>query len=75
MCIRDRADTGTPRGRRGHAANSRAVLARQRDEAAALLRAAGWRVAVASADRDVAEVWAELGDPANAPAAAVGVRA
>jgi uncharacterized protein (DUF58 family) len=57
------ADTGSPRGRRVMAAASRGVLAQQRDDAVALLRAAGWRVAVARADRPVADVWAELGDP------------
>jgi uncharacterized protein (DUF58 family) len=69
------AEAGATRGRRGLATASRAVLARQRDEAATVLRAAGWRVAVARADRDVAEVWAELGDPSNAPMGAVGARA
>jgi uncharacterized protein (DUF58 family) len=66
------ADAGLTRGRRGLPAASRGVLARQRDEAVALLRAAGWRVAVARADRAVADVWAELGDPANAPSTAAG---
>ena len=37
------------------------VLAGQREDAAALLRAAGWRVVVARADRPVADVWAALG--------------
>jgi uncharacterized protein (DUF58 family) len=58
------AGTATPGGRRGMAAASRDALARQRDDAVALLRGAGWRVAVAQADRTVADVWAELTDPA-----------
>jgi uncharacterized protein (DUF58 family) len=57
------ADAGLSRGRRGLTAASRDALARQRDDAADLLRAAGWRVAIARADRSVAEVWAELGGP------------
>jgi hypothetical protein len=57
------ADTGIPRGRRGMAAASRGALARHQDDAVALLRAAGWRVAVARADRAVADVWDELADP------------
>lgn len=53
---------------RGHrmSAGSRGTLAAQRDDAAALLRAAGWRVAVARADRTVADVWADLGAPVPA---------
>jgi hypothetical protein len=39
------------------------VLADQREDAVALLRAAGWRVAVAGAGRSVADTWAELGGP------------
>jgi uncharacterized protein (DUF58 family) len=58
------ADAGLPRPRRGPTAVARGVLAAQREDAAALLRAAGWRVAVAGADRSVAEVWAALGEPA-----------
>jgi uncharacterized protein (DUF58 family) len=69
------ADLAGTRGKRGLATTSRAVLVRQREEAATVLRAAGWRVAVARADRDVAEVWASLGDPTNAPAGVVGARA
>jgi uncharacterized protein (DUF58 family) len=60
------AGTATTGGRRGMAAASRDALARQRDDAVALLRGAGWRVAVARADRTVADVWAELADPAAA---------
>jgi len=58
------AEAGVSRGRRDLSAASRGILARQRDDAATLLRDAGWRVAVARADRSVAEVWAELGGPA-----------
>ena len=61
------ADGGAGRVRRTLSAASRATLDRQRDEAAELLRAAGWRVAVARADQSVADVWAALGGPA-APA-------
>ena len=68
---------GPPGAARDLTSASRGVLARQRDDAAALLRQAGWRVAVARADRSVAEVWAELGGPAAAsgasPAAAARV--
>jgi len=60
------AEIGLSRGRRDLSAASRGVLARQRDDAAELLRQAGWRVAVARADRSVAEIWAELGGPAGA---------
>jgi uncharacterized protein (DUF58 family) len=66
------AGAGLPRGRRSLPAASQGVLARQRDDAAVLLRAAGWRVAVARADRTVADVWAELGQPAHAPLTASG---
>ncbi len=54
------------RGRRPMSAASRGALAAQREDAATLLRAAGWRVAVASADRTVADVWADLGAPLQA---------
>jgi uncharacterized protein (DUF58 family) len=47
------------RGRRPAAAAE--VLGEQRAEAVRLLRAAGWRVAVAAAGSDVGSVWAELG--------------
>lgn len=66
------AGWGATRGRRALDATSRGVLARQRDEAVTLLRAAGWRVAVARADRPVAEVWAELGRPVHLTATAAG---
>jgi uncharacterized protein (DUF58 family) len=56
----------TGRGHRHLSAASRGALATQREEAATLLRAAGWRVAVARADLTVADVWAGLGGPAQA---------
>jgi len=58
-------DAASSRGRRALSAASRGALASQREDAAALLRAAGWRVAVARADRSVADVWADLGGPAE----------
>ena len=60
------ADAGLLRGRRTPSAAARAELDRQRDDAAALLRAAGWHVAVARADSPLEQVWAEL--TAAAPA-------
>jgi uncharacterized protein (DUF58 family) len=62
------ADAGLLRGRRSPSATARAELARQRDDAAALLRAAGWHVAVARADSTVADVWGELAGPVGVPA-------
>jgi hypothetical protein len=62
-----------PGSRRGASAAAREVLAAQRDEAAGLLRRAGWRVAVATAGRSVADVWAALGAPtASSPASPLG---
>jgi uncharacterized protein (DUF58 family) len=55
------ADPAAGRGRRALSAASRGALAAQREDAATLLRAAGWRVEVARADRSVPEVWAALG--------------
>jgi uncharacterized protein (DUF58 family) len=66
------ADAGLLRGRRAPSAAARAELARQRDEAAALLRASGWQVAVARADTTVADVWTELAGPAAAPLRSAG---
>jgi uncharacterized protein (DUF58 family) len=60
------AEPGPGRGRRALSAASRGALAAQREDAATLLRAAGWRVAVARADRSVADVWADLGAPGQA---------
>jgi uncharacterized protein (DUF58 family) len=62
------ADAGLAAGRRGLSAAARGALARQREDAATLLRAAGWRVTDARADRSVAEAWAELGVPVGAVA-------
>ncbi|HEV7211153.1 MAG TPA: DUF58 domain-containing protein [Blastococcus sp.] len=56
------ADAAPVRGRRS-AATARTTLADQRDAAAALLRASGWRVAVARADQSVPDVWAALTGP------------
>jgi uncharacterized protein (DUF58 family) len=68
------ADGGAGRVRRGLSAASRATLDRQRDDAADLLRAAGWQVAVARADQTIADVWAALaGVEAPPPAPAVGL--
>jgi hypothetical protein len=62
------------RGRRALSTAARGTLAGPREAAATLLRAAGWRVAVARADRSVAEVWAALGAPAPAgPITAAGL--
>jgi len=69
------ADPAPGRGRRAISAASRGALAGQREDAATLLRAAGWRVAVARADRTVAEVWAALGAPQRAePAPVAGLQ-
>jgi uncharacterized protein (DUF58 family) len=59
------ADAGLARGRRSVSADARDTLAAERDAAAALLRAAGWRVVVARADQSVPAVWAALGGPAG----------
>jgi uncharacterized protein (DUF58 family) len=63
------ADAGVPRPRRGTTALARGVLRSQREDAETLLRAAGWRVAVASADRSVADVWSTLGGAVASPSA------
>ena len=68
-------DAGLGRARRGATAGARGVLTTQREDAATLLRSAGWRVAVADAHRSVAEVWAALGGPAGAPTASVATDA
>src|SRR4051812_14322210 len=68
-------DTGHGRGHRGPSAASRDALAAQREDATTLLRAAGWRVAVARADSGIADVWATLGAPAQAdPVTVAGLR-
>ena len=64
------ADAAPARGRRAVAASARTTLAGQRDAAAALLRASGWRVAVARADQSVPDVWAALTGPAGRVAGA-----
>jgi uncharacterized protein (DUF58 family) len=72
------AGTVPGRGRRGYSAASRETLDRQREDAASLLRAAGWGVAVARSDLSVAQVWASLGGPAATASAddiALGVLA
>jgi uncharacterized protein (DUF58 family) len=65
------ADAGLAPGRRGLSTAARGALARQREDAATLLRAAGWRVADARPDRSVADVWADLGTQAG-PVAGLG---
>ncbi|MGY2064107.1 DUF58 domain-containing protein [Blastococcus sp. SYSU DS0619] len=58
-----------PGRRRGVAGAAPDALAEQREQAAAVLAGAGWRVATAGAGQDVAEVWAALGAvPAGASA-------
>jgi uncharacterized protein (DUF58 family) len=59
-------DTGDAGHRRGLSAAARAVLVEEREAAAALLGKAGWRVAVARADRSVSDVWQALGEPGGA---------
>jgi uncharacterized protein (DUF58 family) len=70
------ADAGLARGKRALSVAARDELTRQRDEAAGLLRAGGWHVAVARADQTVADVWSQLGPSrfaASRPAAAGGI--
>jgi hypothetical protein len=67
------ADDGAGRVRRSLSAASRATLDRQRDDAADLLRAAGWRVAVARADQSVADVWSTLSGPGTPTTAGLGL--
>jgi uncharacterized protein (DUF58 family) len=69
------AGAGGGKARRTLSATSRDTLDRQREDAARLLRAAGWRVATARADHSVAQVWSMLGDPATASAAPMEVLA
>jgi hypothetical protein len=64
------ADAWSASGRRGPSIATRGALARQRADAATLLRAAGWRVTEGRADRSVADVWADLGAPARSAAGA-----
>jgi hypothetical protein len=69
-------ESGAAGPRRGLSAAARAALDVEREAAAALLAAAGWRVAVARSDRSVADVWELLGGPgrAGAPAFAAAGR-
>jgi hypothetical protein len=62
------AGAATAKGRRTLSAASRDTLDRQREDAATLLRTAGWQVAVARADLSVADVWSTLGGPGAAAA-------
>jgi uncharacterized protein (DUF58 family) len=55
------ADAGAVRSRRGIATSSRDELAAQREEAARLLRGAGWRVVTAGAPTRLEDVWAAMG--------------
>ncbi|MCV2491391.1 DUF58 domain-containing protein [Geodermatophilus sp. YIM 151500] len=64
---------GPGAGRRGLSGAARAELDRQREECAALLRAAGWRVATARADLPVERVWTELVRGVGLPAGGPGV--
>jgi uncharacterized protein (DUF58 family) len=74
--VADWAQAGAPRARRGMSAGAREELARQRDDAAALLRAAGWQVVVAAAAQPVEQVWALAGAaPGRAAAPLAGVAA
>jgi hypothetical protein len=54
------APAGGARGRRSATEAARTALAREQEEAAVLLRDAGWRVAVARAGQPVEDVWAAL---------------
>jgi uncharacterized protein (DUF58 family) len=62
------ADALQAGSRRGLSGAARGALAQQRADAVTLLRAAGWRVSEARADRSVADVWAELGTPVGSAA-------
>ena len=63
------AEGVAPRARRTLTGSARSQLTRQQEDAASLLRAAGWQVVLASAGRSVEEVWAEFGRPGAVPAA------
>jgi hypothetical protein len=62
------ADAGLGRGRRSLTAAARSELDAQRDEVLSLLRAGGWRVAVARPELTVEQVWAELGGAGSSAA-------
>ncbi len=66
--LADWADTAHGRARRGLSAASRAELVRQQEETAALLRSAGWTVALVPAGCTVEQAWADLGRHAAAAA-------
>nr|WP_239522170.1 DUF58 domain-containing protein [Geodermatophilus sabuli] len=57
------AEAGVRRGRRPVSGAARDELTRQQGVAADLLRAGGWRVAVATAEESLGAVWAQLGRP------------
>jgi uncharacterized protein (DUF58 family) len=61
------AAAGLPKPRRGTSDTARRVLTSSREDAAALLRSAGWRVAVARADLSIADVWSSLGGAPGSP--------
>ncbi|MBB3082090.1 DUF58 domain-containing protein [Geodermatophilus sabuli] len=69
------AGTGLTRSRRPATGAARDELVRQREAAARLLRAGGWRVAVASSGDRVPAVWAQLGGPGTPAAGLRGVPA
>ncbi|MGY1845071.1 DUF58 domain-containing protein [Modestobacter sp. SYSU DS0875] len=57
-------DGGAARGRRPLAPAARAQVVAQQQQAAELLAAAGWQVALARADAGVDQLWQSLGTPA-----------
>jgi hypothetical protein len=69
------APAAAGRVRRTLSTASRATLSQQRDDAMELLKAAGWRVAVARADQSVADVWATLGESGTPSGPSVGRQA
>jgi uncharacterized protein (DUF58 family) len=66
------AAVGSGKGRRPLSVTSRDTLDRQREDAAGLLRSAGWQVVTARADMSVAQVWTLLGGPVAAGGALPG---
>jgi uncharacterized protein (DUF58 family) len=66
------AAVGSGKGRRPLSVTSRDTLDRQREDAAGLLRSAGWQVVTARADMSVAQVWTLLGGPVPAGGALPG---